>query len=77
MPHDNKNPIAQCGSTTTIVVAQWLVVALPQNLVDALDRYAASLAPGTTAAEAARRILQKILLEQESSDGPVVLPHVS
>jgi hypothetical protein len=68
MSHDYRNNLPEDERTTAIVVARWLVVALPQELADALERYAASLGPEVTAAEAARRILQEVLLKREQPD---------
>jgi hypothetical protein len=66
MPHDHKQIITPGEQTPAIVVARWLVVGLPQDLADALDRYAASLGPEVTPMEAARRILSERLLNDPS-----------
>jgi hypothetical protein len=57
-----------------IHVARWLIVALPQELADALDTYAASLGPEATPAEAARRVLQDVLLGRTPPRTPAVSP---
>jgi hypothetical protein len=49
---------------SAIQVAHWLIMALPQELADTLDRFAGSLGPDTTPAAAARCILQRFLLGQ-------------
>jgi hypothetical protein len=59
---------------TAIVVARWLIVALPRELADALDHCAASLGPETTPAEAARRVLQAVLLGRTPPCTPAVSP---
>lgn len=76
MPHNHGNTITQDERTAAIVVARWLIVALPQELADALDRYAASLGPEATPAEAARWVLQEVLLAREPPHPPAVSPHV-
>jgi hypothetical protein len=63
MPHKNSNIVSQEEPEVAIHVANWLIVALPHELADALDTYAASFEPGVTASAAARRILQSVLLE--------------
>lgn len=62
MPHKNGDTDSQDEHVEAIYVARWLIVALPQDLADALDTYAASLEPETTASAATRRILQGVLL---------------
>jgi len=62
MPQKNGSTDSQDEHTVAIHVARWLIIALPQELADALDIYATSLHPETTASAAARRILQRALL---------------
>ena len=62
MAHETGNTLSQDAQPVAIHVARWLIVALPRELADALDTYAASLAPETTPSAAARRILQEVLL---------------
>ena len=61
MPHDHEQ-IVPSDERAAIVVARWLIVGLPQDLADVLDRYATSLGPEATPAEAVRRVLQEVLL---------------
>jgi hypothetical protein len=70
MPHDHGKTVSQDAQTTAIVVAQWLIVGLPQDLADALGRYAACLGPEVTPAEAVRRVLQAILLGRDPPRPP-------
>jgi len=77
MPYNNGTTGTQNESSAAFVVSRWLVVALPETLADALDRYAAALGPEVTSPEAVRHILQETLLKQEPSNIPAVLPHVS
>lgn len=72
MAHDEPTNTPQDERMTAIVVARWLIVALPRDLADALDRYAASLGPETTPAEAARRVLQAVLLGRPRPRTPAV-----
>jgi hypothetical protein len=65
MPHNHGKTVLQDAQTTAIVIAQWLIVGLPQDLADALAQYAASLGPEVTPAEAVRRVLHEVLLGQE------------
>jgi hypothetical protein len=65
MAHDSQTIIPQDERTTAIIVARWLIVALPQELADALDQYAALRGPEVTPAEAARGVLQAVLLGRE------------
>ena len=65
MAHDSHTIIPQDERRTAIVVARWLIVALPQELADALDQYATSRGPEVTPAEAVRWVLQAVLLERE------------
>ena len=62
MTHESVNILSQDAQPVAIHVARWLIVALPRELADVLDTYAATLAPETTPAAAARRILQEVLL---------------
>lgn len=77
MPHNNGTTSTQNEPSAAFVVSRWLVVALPETLADALDRYTAALGPEVTPTEAARHILHETLLKQEPSNMPAVLPHVS
>ena len=72
MPHENSNTVNQ--DEQAVAVARWLIVALPQELADALDTYAASLELEATASAAARRILQVVLLGRPLSRIPAVSP---
>jgi hypothetical protein len=74
MAHDDQTSLTQDERTTAIVVARWLIMALPQDLADALDRYAASLGPEATPAEAARRVLQEVLLGRKPATTPAMAP---
>jgi hypothetical protein len=74
MAHDSHTIIPQDERTTAIVVARWLIVALPQELADALDQYAASRGPEVTPAEAARWVLQAVLLGREPPRTRAVSP---
>lgn len=62
MPSENGHTFDQPEQAVAIQVSRWLIVALPPELADALDSYAASLEPGTTDSAAARRILHRVLL---------------
>ena len=62
MPHHYEQTVTPDAQTTAIIVAQWLVVGLPQDLADALGLYAASLGPEVTPSEAVRRVLREVLL---------------
>jgi hypothetical protein len=62
MPHNRRKTGSQDEETAGFTVARWLIVALPQDLADALDRYTASLGPEVTSSEAIRRVLQAVLL---------------
>ena len=82
MSPKNGNTGSQDEHAVAIHVARWLIVALPQELADALDTYAASLKPGTTDSAAARKILQMVLLGRTqpcmtavSPTGDQPLPH--
>jgi hypothetical protein len=72
MLHNYGKPASQEERTAAIHVACWLNVALPQDLADALDRYAAALGPEITPAEAVRRVLREVLLGGEPSRLPAV-----
>jgi hypothetical protein len=74
MAHDSHTIISQDERTTAMVVARWLIVALPQELADALDHYAALRGPEVTPAEAARWVLQAVLLEREPPRTRAVSP---
>jgi len=74
MPHENSNTVSQDEQAVAIHVARWLIVALPQELADALDTHAASLELETTASAAARRILQVVLLGRPLPRIPAVSP---
>jgi hypothetical protein len=62
MQHENGNTVSHDEQAVAIQVARWLIVALPEDLANALDTYAASLESETTASAAARKILQIVLL---------------
>jgi hypothetical protein len=47
-----------------VYVARWLVVALPQELTNALEHYAAHLGRDATPEHAVRQILRELLLSQ-------------
>jgi hypothetical protein len=64
MAPDDQTTIPQDEQTTGFVVVRWLIMALPEDLADALDRYATSLGPEATPAEAARIVLQEVLLKR-------------
>jgi hypothetical protein len=66
------NTVNQGEQAVAIHVARWLIVALPQELADALDTYTASLGPEATPAEAARRVLQEVFLGRKPPHTPVV-----
>jgi hypothetical protein len=74
MRHENSTTVSQDERAVAIHVARWLIVALPQELADALDPYAASLESETTASAAARRILQMVLLGRTLPCMPGVSP---
>ena len=74
MPHEYDKTISQDERALAIHVARWLIVALPQELADALDKYAASLGPEATPAEAARLVLQEVLLGRRPPHAPTALP---
>jgi hypothetical protein len=77
MSHSDGTTSTQHEPSAAFVVSRWLVVALPETLADALDRYTVTLGPEVTPTEAARHILQEALLKEEPSNTPAVLPHVS
>jgi hypothetical protein len=72
MLHEPGKTVSHDEQKSAIIVARWLTVALPQDLVEALDRYAASLGPETTAEAAIRRVLYEALLGQGSARPPAV-----
>ena len=74
MPHENGNTVSRDERAVAIHVARWLIVALPQELADALDTYVGSLESETTDSAAARRILQLVLLGRTLPDMPAVTP---
>ena len=61
MSHNHNIPTAQ-DDLGAITVTCWLTVALPQDLAEALDHYAATLGPGVKPAEAVRQMLRSFLL---------------
>ena len=74
MPHENGNTVGRDERAVAIHVARWLIVALPQDLADALDTYVGSLESETTDSAAARRLLQMVLLERTLPRMPAVTP---
>jgi hypothetical protein len=70
MPYDHGKTTTQDEQTAAIIIAQWLIVGLPQDLADALDQYAASLGPEVTPSEAVRRVLHEVLLGQDPPRPP-------
>ena len=74
MPHEYDKTIDQDERAVALYVARWLIVALPRELADALDKYAASLGPEVTPAEAARSVLQKVLLGRHPLHAPAASP---
>jgi hypothetical protein len=62
MPHNRRKTSAQAEEAEGFTVARWLIMALPQDLADALDWYTASLGLEVTSSEAIRRVLQDVLL---------------
>jgi len=74
MPHGNGNTVSQDERAVVIHVARWLIVALPKELADALDSYAASLEAEMTASAAARSILQTVLLDRTLPRMPTASP---
>jgi hypothetical protein len=74
MPHENGNTVGRDERAVAIHVARWLIVALPQELADALDTYVGSLESEATDSAAARRLLQMVLLECTLPRMPAVTP---
>jgi hypothetical protein len=72
MAHEHGDIISHDDQHTAIIVARWLTVALPQDLSDALDQYASSLEPETTAAAAVRRVLHEALMGREQAHPPAM-----
>jgi hypothetical protein len=74
MTYEVGNTLNQDAQPVAIHVARWLIVALPRELADALDTYAALLEPETTPAAAARKILQEVLQRCTPPQVPMVSP---